>query len=140
MGFATKKCATAVNFGTLTGLSGTQTVAAFAWYDASSGGNLIGAGPLGAPVPISEGDAITFGANGIVMIQAGGSGSVIGEAYALAQLDSKFGSGTPATLYGAMMTVIPLGDGSGGTEFTGGTYARVSKTNNATNFPAATII
>jgi len=41
-----------------------------------------------------------------------------------------------ATLYAALFTAAPS-DAGGGTEVVGGTYARVSKTNNATNFPAA---
>jgi len=137
---ATKKCATAINFGTLTGLSSTQIVAAFAWFDASSGGNVKGAGALGAPVPVNEGDAIVFSANGVVMRFTGGSGSVAGDQDSLDSLDNIYGSGTPATLYAAMMTTIPDGDGTGGVEFAGGTYARVAKTNNSTNFPAATMI
>lgn len=43
----------------------------------------------------------------------------------------------PATLYCGLYTVTPNDDGTGGTEVTGGSYARVSITNNATNFPAA---
>ncbi len=42
----------------------------------------------------------------------------------------------PATLWAAIYTVAPDEDG-GGTEVTGGSYARVSITNNLTNFPAA---
>lgn len=42
----------------------------------------------------------------------------------------------PATLYFAAMTVSPTPSG-GGTEVTGGSYARVAVTNNSTNFPAA---
>lgn len=41
-----------------------------------------------------------------------------------------------ATLYAALFTAAPS-DAGGGTEVTGGAYARVAKTNNATNFPAA---
>lgn len=55
----------------------------------------------------------------------------------LAVLDAALGSGTPATVYAALYTVAPTAAG-GGTEFTGGAYARVPITNNATNFPAAT--
>lgn len=44
----------------------------------------------------------------------------------------------PATVYIAVYTVAPTADdGTGGTEVTGGAYARVAVTNNATNFPAA---
>jgi hypothetical protein len=53
-----------------------------------------------------------------------------------ALLDSLFGAGAPATLYFALMTGAPTIAG-GGTEVTGGSYARKAVTNNSTNFPAA---
>lgn len=42
----------------------------------------------------------------------------------------------PATVYVALFTAAPT-DAGGGTEVTGGSYARVAVTNNATNWPAA---
>jgi hypothetical protein len=42
----------------------------------------------------------------------------------------------PATWYVAVFTTAPT-DSGGGTEVTGGSYARVAVTNNTTNFPAA---
>lgn len=42
----------------------------------------------------------------------------------------------PGTTYFALMTVSPTPAG-GGTEVTGGSYARVTFTNNSTNWPAA---
>ena len=42
----------------------------------------------------------------------------------------------PANIHVALFTAAPT-DAGGGTEVTGGSYARVSVTNNATNFPAA---
>lgn len=54
-------------------------------------------------------------------------------------LDHAFGNAAytaPATLHVALYTVAPS-DTGGGTEVTGGSYARVAVTNNATNFPAA---
>lgn len=42
----------------------------------------------------------------------------------------------PATVYIALYTVTPS-DTGGGTEVTGGSYARATVTNNATNWPAA---
>lgn len=42
----------------------------------------------------------------------------------------------PATVHVALYTVAPT-DAAGGTEVTGGSYARVAVTNNATNWPAA---
>jgi hypothetical protein len=54
-------------------------------------------------------------------------------------LDLLLGGGTytvPTTVYVALYTVAPT-DAGGGTEVSGGGYARVAVTNNATNFPAA---
>lgn len=54
-------------------------------------------------------------------------------------LDHVFGAAAytaPATLYMAAFTSTP-NDAGGGTEVSGGSYARVAVTNNATNFPAA---
>ncbi len=42
----------------------------------------------------------------------------------------------PATVYVALFTSAPT-DAGGGTEVSGGAYARVAVTNNAANFPAA---
>lgn len=52
-------------------------------------------------------------------------------------LDNIWGSGTPATFYVALFTVLPGTDGSGGTEATYTSYSRFAVTNNATEFPAA---
>lgn len=57
--------------------------------------------------------------------------------YANILLDLLYGSGTPATLYFGLFTSAPASDGTGGTEVTGGSYARPAVTNNAGNFPAA---
>lgn len=56
-------------------------------------------------------------------------------------LDQIFGATAwtaPTPLYFALFTVMPDDAGAGGTEVTGGSYARVSVTNNTTNFPAST--
>jgi hypothetical protein len=55
-------------------------------------------------------------------------------------LDHVLGGGDytrPATVYVALYTVMPNSLGIGGTEVSGGSYARVSSTNNNTNWPAA---
>lgn len=62
---------------------------------------------------------------------------MISEAYANDLLDQLYGSGTPATLYIGLFTDTPDPDGTGGTEVTGGSYARKAVTNNNTNWPAA---
>lgn len=54
-------------------------------------------------------------------------------------LDHVLGGGDytrPSTVYVALYTATPS-DSGGGTEVSGGSYARVSVTNNSTNFPAA---
>ncbi len=54
-------------------------------------------------------------------------------------LDHVLGGGDysrPATVHVALYTVAPT-DVGGGTEVSGGSYARVAVTNNATNWPAA---
>lgn len=56
-----------------------------------------------------------------------------------AVLDHLLGKTTytaPATLYIALFTAAPT-DAGGGTEVTGGSYARAAVTNNTTNFPNA---
>lgn len=57
-----------------------------------------------------------------------------------ALLNHVFGSADyspPATIYAALFTATPS-DSGGGTEVTGGSYARVAITNNTTNFTGAT--
>lgn len=61
----------------------------------------------------------------------------ISEAYANDLLDQLYGSGAPATLYFGLFTSAPAADGTGGTEVTGGSYARAAVTNNDTEFPDA---
>lgn len=54
-------------------------------------------------------------------------------------LDHVLGGGDysrPATVYVALYTVAPT-DADGGTEVSGGSYARAAVVNNATNWPAA---
>lgn len=51
--------------------------------------------------------------------------------------DSQFGGGTPATWYLGISTTTPNDDGTGFTEPSGGSYARVAIPNNSTNFPDA---
>ncbi len=56
-------------------------------------------------------------------------------------LDGIFGGATitlAPTLYIALFTTSPTEGNDAGVEVTGGSYARVAVTNNATNFPAAT--
>lgn len=54
-------------------------------------------------------------------------------------LDAVLGSGTPATFYVCLLTQEPVPSDTGTelVEPVGNAYARVAKTNDATNFPAA---
>lgn len=63
----------------------------------------------------------------------------LGDDDELLALDAVLGTGSPATVYLAAFTAAP-DDTGGGTEVTGGSYARVPVTNDATNFPAATTV
>ena len=66
---------------------------------------------------------------------------MIGNTYALLNLDQNLGSGSPATWYAALLTTLPT-DGAGTSlveaNWTG--YTRQSLTNNNTIFPAASVV
>jgi hypothetical protein len=57
--------------------------------------------------------------------------------------DAQFGAGAtgsaPGTWHLGLSKTVSAGDGTGFTEPVGGAYARAAVTNNATNFPAATV-
>lgn len=54
-------------------------------------------------------------------------------------LDARYGSGSPASIFFAIFTSMPDLAGAGAAEPTDTAYARIEKTNNATNFPAAAL-
>jgi hypothetical protein len=54
-------------------------------------------------------------------------------------LDSFLGSGSPATVYVGLIITLPSTGGAGLVEPSTGGYARIAVTNNATNFPAASL-
>lgn len=146
MATATTKLATVLNFGTLSGHTGTIQVSHVALYSALTVGTLKLVARVGGmtpyTIPISPGSSLSFPVNSLVFRCLGANGGVIGDAQALAILDALCGTTTlgPATYYAALMSASPTGAG-GGTEFPGtGTYARVSITNNATNFPGAALL
>lgn len=62
----------------------------------------------------------------------------LGNTYQSHALDAIFGAGftIPATVYVALYVFTP-NPGGGGTEVSGGSYARVAVTNNITNWPNA---
>ena len=65
----------------------------------------------------------------------------IGNTFAKANLDQDCGSGAPTTWYVALLTALPTdGDGTSLTEASWTGYARISFTNNATNFPVSTVV
>jgi hypothetical protein len=142
MSLATKVSGTSIAYAAITGTFSVQTVVGLALYDAATAGTLKWAGLLDIARPIAPNDSLTL-ASGVFKVTLGGaSGGVIGDAEALANLDADFGAGTPATYYFALMTAMPTGAG-GGTEFTlsgSSSYVRTAKTNNATNFPNASMV
>lgn len=143
MATATKKNGTIINWGTITGSFATQTVIGVAFYDAATVGVMKAYAPFGVSRPVLPGDSFDIAIGALSWTALGGSGAVEGDTLGLAFLDAVFGSTVlgPATLYPALMTAAPTGPG-GGTEFVtaGSSYARPAVTNNATNFPAATMI
>ena len=65
----------------------------------------------------------------------------IGNTYALPSLNLDLGSGTPAIWYAGLFVTLPSdGDGTGAVEASWTGYARIAVTNNATNFPNATVV
>lgn len=146
MATATTKLATVLNFGTLSGHTGTIQVSHVALYDAATVGVLKAVARVGGTspytIPISPGSSLSFPINSLVFRVLGANGGVVGDALALAIADAIFGHTTlgPATFYAALMSASPAGSG-GGTEFSAaGTYVRISITNNTTNFPGAALI
>lgn len=142
MSIATKVSGTSIAFPAITGTFGVQNVVGLAAYDAATSGVLKWAGLLDVARPMAPNDSLTLAAGVFKVTMGGAGGGVIGDAEALANLDADFGSGTPATYYFALMTAMPTGSG-GGTEFTlsgSSSYVRIAKTNNATNFPNASMV
>ena len=115
-----------ITIGTASGSWG--TVVGIGVYDASTSGNLLAYHPLGTDKAPVAGKRVKILAGTLDLSLTG----AWEESLANAVLDHMFGGGdfTPdTTLYYAL-------DASG-TELTGSSYARVSATNNSTNFPAA---
>lgn len=139
MSTPTKTNGTLIDFGALNPTT-PQVVVGAAYYDALSGGNLICAGTIPTARTVYSGDSFNTPIGALSITLVGASGGVIGNAKALTLLDVLLGNGTPATVYEALMTAMPTGAG-GGTEFATSTaYARVGKTNNSMNFPAASLV
>jgi hypothetical protein len=129
-----KSNANAITFPTATGSWGTVTH--FGILDASSGGNLLAWGALsGGSIAPTTGDTVSFDAGALVLSLAGAFGSSVRNGL----LDLAFGAvsySRPSTVYAALFTAPPSASG-GGTEVSGGSYARTGITNNTTNFPSA---
>ncbi len=88
------------------------------------------------PVSYSLGDWVRYLLTG----ERGATGAAISDYLENKLLDHIVGNSAwaaPGTLYFALYTAAPS-DSGGGTEVSGGSYARVGVTNNLTNFPAAT--
>ncbi len=115
--------------------AGWGTVVSVGFYDAASGGNLLAGGTLTTSRSISSGNSVSF-ASGSITLTVSGFGFI-----ARALLDLAFGAvsySPPAPVFLGLFTTNPNAAGSGGVEVSGGSYARLSVTNNTTNFPAAT--
>lgn len=116
---------------TWTPLDSAATRTIFAWgiYDASSAGNLLAFGSFTNPFTVAANRNCTIPAGGITLSRPTGPG--LTETFATSWLDKVFRNQTfaaPASLHLAMFTVAPDDDGAGGTEVTGGSYARQTVT------------
>lgn len=122
----------AVNFGTAGSAWG--TVVAVALFDASTGGNCVWVAPLVASVTIATSDPVNFPANtiGFTLGLVGGFSDYLSNV--MIDLILRGQSFTfPATTYVALCTSAPTNAG-GGSEPSGGDYARVAITTNMTNW------
>lgn len=128
-----KNNGTTISFPTSSGSWGTVTH--FGIYDASSGGNLLCWAALTSSASVASGDTVSF-SNNTLQISLGGA---LGATLRNNLLNLAFGGiayTRPSTVYAALYTAPPSA-GGGGTEVSGGAYARVSVANNGTNFPSA---
>jgi hypothetical protein len=123
------------------------TVGATAWgvithfgiFDAATGGNLLAWAALTTSRTLATGDTSSF-AIGALTVSLTSSGLALGDNSRNGLLNLAFGGAAytrPTTLYAGAFTSPQTSPTGGGTEVTGGSYARVAVTNNATNFPAA---
>lgn len=130
----TKKLGVAQAF--VTAAANWGTVVGIAIYDASTGGTLMHYIPFDSSVTVNSGDTLNLDVDSLqITIPSGGCSTYLANAV----LDHIYGGGDftrPSTLYGAGF-VAPPTDAGGGTEPTGGGYARVTIANNSTNFPGA---
>jgi len=131
-----KQNANQINWGTASANWG--TVVGVAVYDASSGGNLLAFALLNTPTTINSGDPFQVPANSATFTY--NAASAWSTYLQNKILDLIFGATSwtpPATTYFALMTVMPIAAGTGGTEASGGAYARVSFASGTSNWPAS---
>lgn len=105
-------------------------------YDASSGGNLLVGKAFSGTQTVTVGSIFRFPVGSLTITVSGFSNFLSSKL-----CDLMFGATAytaPTTVYFAGFTTNPnFATGVGGTEASGGNYARASATNNTTNFPNA---
>lgn len=118
-------------------VSSGSNIVAIGIFDASTSGNLLWWGPVDTAQAITTGDVPTIAAGQLNIALGGAFGLTVRNGL----LDLVFGKQTytrASTVYGGLFTSPNASDGTGGgTEVSGGSYARKSITNNSTNFPSA---
>lgn len=128
----------ALTFPTASG-AGWGTVTHFGIFDAASGGNLLAWAALTSSRAVASGDDSNFAINALTLTFTS-SGLAFGDNARNGLLNLAFGGTSysrPSTLYVGAFTSAQSSPSGGGTEVTGGSYARVAVTNNPTNFPAS---
>ena len=124
---ATSNTAT-ITFPTATGVWGLITSVGI--FDASTGGNLLFYGSFGSNLQVDTGDTLSIAA-GALDISLGGDISTF---LANEMLDHILDGATftqPTASWLALYTTMPNAGDSGGTEVTGGSYARVNSSGSA---------
>lgn len=140
MSVATKLIHAALNWGALTGHPGVISVQWVTIQDNSDSRYII-AIKLNTVYPISSGNSLDFAADSLKITEGGSDTAVLYDTEALASLDARYGSGSPATFKFRLWSSPPNSDGTGGTEFSSaGNYTPKTLTNNTTNFPAASMV
>lgn len=107
-----------------TATAGWGTITAIGLYDASTSGNLLELFILFPTRIVNNGDTLAFAASNFVLQETGISSYL--QNASLNWFKGTTHPAAPANVYVALFSVVPALDGTGGTEISGGSYARVT--------------
>lgn len=134
-----KPSGSAINFGNA---PADLTIVGFGFYSDSTTGNWVAGGSLTSPVIISSGLNISIEVAALTLKLATSATGGLSGYLSRKLLDLAFGAVSytaPSSIHSAYFSTAPhYASGSGAVEPSVGGYGRAEKTNNSTNFPAAT--